>query len=105
MLAATRNAVKIQGRASVTRAVSTRASKILSSLGISSEGEVHGVYDGQWRGSGEIMVSTCPTTGEELAHIRTASGAELREAVERTREAYMVFRSELSVFGTQECKL
>lgn len=94
MLSTARQIIKTRNRVSV-RALSTRASNILSTLGITPGGEIQGVYDGQWRGSGEIMVSTCPTTGEELARIRTASKEELREALERTREAYTIFRSEL----------
>ncbi|KAF5350570.1 hypothetical protein D9756_008745 [Leucocoprinus leucothites] len=93
MFVAARNLVKAHNRVSVTRAISTRASNILSSLGISSDGELNGVYDGHWHGSGEVIVSTCPTTGEELARIRTASKTELREALERTREAYTIFRN------------
>ncbi|KAF9445041.1 NAD-aldehyde dehydrogenase [Macrolepiota fuliginosa MF-IS2] len=93
MLFTARQVIRTQSYISANRALSTRASNILSALGISPEGEIHGVYDGQWRGSGEIMTSTCPTTGEELARIRTATKEELREALERTREAYTIFRN------------
>jgi aldehyde dehydrogenase family 7 protein A1 len=93
MLTAVRLAVNRQKHVVARRTVSTRASTILSALGLNSDGEIHGVYDGRWRGSGEIMVSMCPTTGEELARVRTASREELREALERTREAYTIFRS------------
>jgi len=55
--------------------------------------ELHGVYDGEWKGSGDILRSICPTTGEVLAHVKTASPAELHAALERTREAYVYFRS------------
>ena len=55
------------------RGLSARASEILSSLGIStSEGQiVKGVYDGEWGGTGEPLVSTCPATGEKLARVST----------------------------------
>ncbi|KAM6501095.1 NAD-aldehyde dehydrogenase [Amanita muscaria] len=76
----------------VSRSLSTRASNVLSSLGISSRDEIPGVYDGQWRGSGDILTSTCPTTGEVLARVRSASPQELHGALERTREAYKFFR-------------
>lgn len=95
MFTTARQVIRARKPISTARALSTRASNILSALGINPAGEVHGVYDGQWRGSGEILVSTCPTTGEELARVRTASKEELREALERTREAYTIFRSEL----------
>ena len=77
----------------LTRNLSTRASAILSSLDIPTTGELSGVYDGQWKGSGDSISSICPTTGETLATVRTASPDELHDALERTREAYIHFRS------------
>lgn len=53
------------------RRLSSRASGILSALNIPSNKELSGVYDGQWKGSGEAIESVCPTTGEVLARIRT----------------------------------
>ncbi|KAF8635573.1 hypothetical protein AX15_000223 [Amanita polypyramis BW_CC] len=75
-----------------TRSLSHRASNILSSLGFSSTDDIAGVYDGQWRGSGDILTSVCPTTGEVLARVKSASPQELHETLERTREAYEMFR-------------
>lgn len=77
----------------LTRVLSTRASNILSSVGIPTTGEIPGVYDGQWKGSGDLFSSICPTTGETLATVRTASPEELHEALARTGEAYIQFRS------------
>lgn len=77
----------------LTRGLSSRASNILSSLGISTTEELSGVYDGEWRGSGEIFKSVCPTTGETLARVKTATPQELHDALGRTREAYTIFRS------------
>ncbi|KAF8153233.1 NAD-aldehyde dehydrogenase [Crassisporium funariophilum] len=77
----------------LTRVLSTRASTILSSVGIPTTGEVSGVYDGEWKGSGEVVSSTCPTTGEILARVKTATPKELHDALERTREAYTQFRN------------
>jgi aldehyde dehydrogenase family 7 protein A1 len=82
--------------AHLTRGLSSRASTILSSLGISTTEELSGVYDGEWKGSGEIFKSICPTTGETLARIKTATPQELHDALGRTREAYTVFRSAYS---------
>jgi len=76
----------------LARSLSTRASEILSNLGINPADEVPGVYDGTWRGSGALMTSVCPTTGEVLARVKTASPAEVQEALARTREAYVQFR-------------
>lgn len=82
----------VSGR-SLTRLLSTRASNVLASLGIPTTGELPGVYDGQWKGSGDIMTSKCPTTGEVLARVLSASPAELNETIARSREAYTYFRS------------
>jgi len=81
----------------LTRLLSTRASNILSSLGLPTSGEISGVYDGQWKGSGDVMHSICPTTGETLASVRSATPAELEEALARTREAYTYFRGECAL--------
>ncbi|KAF9045367.1 NAD-aldehyde dehydrogenase [Panaeolus papilionaceus] len=76
----------------LSRTLSTRASGILTSLGIPTSGEISGVYDGQWKGSGDLMNSVCPSTGEVLARVKTASPIELHEALQRSREAYVHFR-------------
>lgn len=76
------------------RSLSSRASGVLSRLSINAGEEIPGVYDGAWRGSGEIMQSVCPTTGEVLANVRTASPAEVQETLAKTREAYVAFRNE-----------
>lgn len=76
------------------RLLSTRASRILSSLDISTTStEVPGVYDGEWKGSGEILTSVCPTTGEVLARVKSASPEDLRETLAKARDAYKVFRN------------
>ena len=54
-----------------TRALSSRASAVLSALDIVPERELPGVYDGQWGGTGDVLKSVCPTTGEVLAHVHT----------------------------------
>ena len=86
--------VLFRGRVHFTRSLSSRATNILSSLGISTKDEIPGVYDGKWRGSGDIFSSVCPTTGEVLARVKTASPQELHDALQRTREAYNAFRCE-----------
>ncbi|KZV95976.1 NAD-aldehyde dehydrogenase [Exidia glandulosa HHB12029] len=74
------------------RRLSTRASQVLSSLGINHAEPVPGVYDGQWRGSGEHLLSVCPATGEELARVVSASPEELHTTLDKAREAYKAFR-------------
>ncbi|KAH8986932.1 NAD-aldehyde dehydrogenase [Lactarius hatsudake] len=77
-----------------TRRLSSRASSVLGALDIpTTPSELPGVYDGEWKGSGDILQSVCPTTGEVLAHVKSASPVELHAALERTREAYVHFRS------------
>ncbi|KAK0447080.1 NAD-aldehyde dehydrogenase, partial [Armillaria borealis] len=74
--------------------LSTRASRILSSLDIpTTSTEVPGVYDGEWKGSSEILTSVCPTTGEVLARVKSASPEDLRETLAKARDAYKVFRN------------
>ncbi|KAF8062252.1 NAD-aldehyde dehydrogenase [Lyophyllum atratum] len=87
-----RRATYTLGRAQLARSLSSRASAILSSLSINATEEIPGVYDGQWRGSGDITTSVCPTTGETLGRVRTATPQELHDALGRTREAYNFFR-------------
>ncbi|EMD37008.1 hypothetical protein CERSUDRAFT_114907 [Gelatoporia subvermispora B] len=74
-------------------ALSTRAAPVLNALDIASENELPGVYDGQWGGSGDVLESVCPTTGEVLARVRSASPEELHTALEKSKEAYKFFRS------------
>ncbi len=73
MILARHTVLALRGARPVGRGLSTRASDILTSLGISSTAEVSGVYDGKWGGSGELMQSICPTTGEVLARVKTVS--------------------------------
>ncbi|OSX57392.1 hypothetical protein POSPLADRAFT_1174440 [Postia placenta MAD-698-R-SB12] len=75
------------------RSLSTRASAILSALDIPIDKELAGVYHGEWTGSGDLLESKCPTTGEVLARVRSASPEELHAALHKSREAYQVFRS------------
>ncbi|KIM52006.1 hypothetical protein SCLCIDRAFT_1224105 [Scleroderma citrinum Foug A] len=75
-----------------TRNLSSRASNILNSLEIPLSSEIPGVYDGQWKGSGDILESVCPTTGELLARVQAAAPNELWEALDKSKEASLVLR-------------
>ncbi|KZT63221.1 succinate-semialdehyde dehydrogenase [Daedalea quercina L-15889] len=75
------------------RKLSTRASTVLSEVGIPADSELPGVYHGEWVGSGDILESVCPTTGEILARVRSASPQELQTTLEKSRDAYISFRS------------
>jgi aldehyde dehydrogenase family 7 protein A1 len=79
--------------------LSTRASTILSSLDIPTTGEIPGVYNGSWGGSGDILPSICPATGEELARVVSASPTELHGALEQSRTAYREFRSKFALIN------
>lgn len=68
------------------RNLSSRASSILSALDIPIEKEIPGVYDGVWGGSGDILESVCPTTGEVLARVQSVSLFIFRKSLcEHTR--------------------
>lgn len=56
-----------------SRALSTRASGVLSALGLPTDKPIQGVYDGKWGGSGPVVESLCPTTGEVIARVQTVS--------------------------------
>ncbi|KAI0827420.1 NAD-aldehyde dehydrogenase [Trametes gibbosa] len=88
-----RHASTTARRTFLSRALSSRASAVLSTLDLHSSRELSGVYDGEWRGSGEVLESVCPTTGEVLARVQSATPEELQRALERSREAYKVLRN------------
>jgi aldehyde dehydrogenase family 7 protein A1 len=134
MLLARRTLGKFSPPLSRSRYLSSRASAVLGALDIPTTPiELPGVYDGEWKGSGDVFQSVCPATGEVLAHVKSvswqlcvqpavvldagcrpraaclaitailtilidtthwqASPAELHGALERTRDAYVYFRS------------
>ena len=53
----------------IRRGLSNRVAGILSSLNIPDPTQIPGVYDGEWKGSGEILNSVCPTTGELIGSV------------------------------------
>ena len=59
----------------LSRALSSRAATVLNALDIPTAKEVPGVYDGTWTGSGEVLESVCPTTGEVLARVQAVRAA------------------------------
>lgn len=81
----------------LTRALSTRSSGILSSLGLPTSGEpVAGVYHHHaqgWHGSGPVQHSISPATGETLARVQTASPDEVDAALTSARRAYESWRT------------
>jgi aldehyde dehydrogenase family 7 protein A1 len=58
----------------LSRRLSSRASAVLSALDIPTTPiELPGIYDGEWKGSGEVFQSVCPATGEVLANVKSVS--------------------------------
>ena len=56
----------------VARPLSSRASAVLKALDLPTDGQpISGVYDGAWGGSGPVVETTCPATGEVLARVIT----------------------------------
>ncbi|GJJ14509.1 hypothetical protein Clacol_008773 [Clathrus columnatus] len=78
----------------ICRRLSSRARNVLSSLDFSEKQSdtIPGVYDGEWRGSGEIFESVCPSTREVIGRIRSGTPDELQATLSKTREAYRKFR-------------
>ena len=62
-----------------TRYLSTRATNVLAALDFPvalkdfNKSELPGVYGGEWSGSGEVLESRCPATGELLARVKGVS--------------------------------
>ncbi|WWC65400.1 uncharacterized protein I303_108018 [Kwoniella dejecticola CBS 10117] len=78
-----------------SRLLSTRASKILSSLNLPTDTNqsIPGVFDGtKWLGSGEELVSKCPATGEILGRVRGGTVAETQAAIKASFEASKLVR-------------
>ena len=55
----------------LSRSLSSRAAAVLNALDIPTSKEIPGVYDGSWTGTGEVLESVCPTTGEVLARVQS----------------------------------
>jgi aldehyde dehydrogenase family 7 member A1 len=61
-----------------SRTLSSRASAVLNALDIPAAQEIPGVYDGAWSGTGEVLESVCPTTGEVLARVQGVCASDER---------------------------
>ena len=67
------------------------AAAILKKLGIQSI--THGVFDGEWRGSGKLLQSVSPNDGSLLAEIRTATPEEYERAAQRAAAAFLQWQT------------
>ncbi|WRT70538.1 uncharacterized protein IL334_007536 [Kwoniella shivajii] len=79
---------------SKARLLSTRASKVLAALDLptNTDQTIQGVFDGKWKGSGEILISKCPATGEVLGKVQGASVSETQDAIAASLEASKLVR-------------
>lgn len=75
-----------------SRALSSRASAVLSALDLSLDSSISGVYDGQWRGSGPEVESRCPATGEVIGRIKTVSVAPIFRTAGPTSHVLIIAR-------------
>jgi aldehyde dehydrogenase (NAD+) len=66
-------------------------SALFKRLGLQSVN--HGVFDGEWRGSGAILKSVSPIDGKELAQIRTATAEDYERAVQRAGNAFQSWQN------------
>ncbi|KAI8866804.1 aldehyde dehydrogenase [Ramicandelaber brevisporus] len=66
--------------------------KILSELGLDANGVNHGVYNGQWGGSGAVVESVNPATGEVLGAVRTGTVADYNATMERVVKTKKLWR-------------
>ncbi|KAG7209015.1 hypothetical protein KM043_015181 [Ampulex compressa] len=58
----------------------------LKQLGLTSEN--NGLYDGRWGGSGKVIESISPATGEVIAKVRTSTPQEASNAITEARKAW-----------------
>lgn len=67
---------RLQQKSSLTavRMLSARAAAVFDALDFPHPDQtVSGVYDGAWGGSGEVVESKCPATGEVIGRVQTVS--------------------------------
>ena len=64
---------------------------VLSKLGLKAANP--GVFDGTWRGRGEVIESVSPIDGKRLATVRGGSTAEYNSAVSHAQDAFKKWRS------------
>lgn len=62
------------------------ASATLKALGLKRSN--HGVFDGEWHGSGKVLQSFSPNDGSLLGEVRTATAEEYEHALQRAVSAF-----------------
>ncbi|KAM7320323.1 hypothetical protein ACRRTK_020766 [Alexandromys fortis] len=61
----------------------------LQELGLREENA--GVYNGHWRGGGEVITTYCPANNEPIARIRQASSEDYEETIKEAKEAWKMW--------------
>lgn len=51
----------------------------------------HGVYDGEWKGSGEVVTSYCPANGQPIANVVTGTPEDYQSCITNAQEAWNVW--------------
>src|SRR4026209_1597378 len=64
---------------------------VLEKLGLTDVND--GVFDGEWRGGGNVIEKISPIDGKMLARIRTASDEDYKVAIERAHNAFLKWRT------------
>jgi len=63
--------------------------QFLKDLGLQDVND--GVYDGKWKGSGEVVTSLCPANGQPIAQVRTGNLQDYEDCVKAAEEAWQVW--------------
>ncbi|CAG9765406.1 unnamed protein product [Ceutorhynchus assimilis] len=61
----------------------------LKELGLSETN--YGVYDGQWKGSGKVAQSVCPSNGEIIAEVQEGSVTDYESCIKSSETAWKVW--------------
>ncbi|XP_066253846.1 alpha-aminoadipic semialdehyde dehydrogenase [Euwallacea similis] len=61
----------------------------LSELGIAESNS--GVYDGQWKGSGKVVQSICPSNGRIIAEVKEGSLADYEACIKASQKAWQAW--------------
>lgn len=77
--------------AQLARGLSYSKYPFLRDLGLNEEN--HGVFNGQWGGSGDLVTSVNPATGEEIARVRVGTPGDYETTLAAMEDAKKVWQS------------
>ncbi|XP_066156426.1 alpha-aminoadipic semialdehyde dehydrogenase [Euwallacea fornicatus] len=61
----------------------------LSELGIAESN--HGAFDGQWKGSGRVVQSICPSNGRVIAEVKEGSLTDYEACIKASQKAWQIW--------------